>query len=180
MELAARERTLLFRMSLVSYGGTQHLGGRGGESGRIGPPGEAQPMADRWALDFDRATTRDELSRLYEEARAEFDAWIRKPLAVDATETWEELAERIVTDGWGITAGECAMAMRCTPNMVRRARLAELRHPESGYALPVETDPVSWARKLDDAGLTLRQIEALTGVPKSTVHRDRSRVKVKS
>jgi len=162
-------RTLLFRMSLLSYGDTQRLGGRGGESGRIGPPGEARPMADRWARAFAGATP-ETLPGLIEEARAEFDAWIRRPLAPDTTETWEELAERIVTDAWGITADECAVAMRCTPSMVRRARLAEMRHPETGYSLPVERDVVAWARALDDAGLTLGQIETLTGVPKTTLH----------
>lgn len=161
--------TLLARMALLSYGATQHFGGRGGDSGRIGPPGDARPMADRWASRF-AAASPSALAGLVEEAEREFDAWIRKPLAPDTTETWEELAGRIVSDGWGITASECAMAMRCTPTMVRRARLAELRHPETGYGLPVEADSMAWARALDDAGLTLRQIEAVTGVAKSTLH----------
>jgi hypothetical protein len=162
--------TLLARMSLLSYGGTQHFGGRGGESGRIGPPGESAPMADRWARRFAAASSGSALAALVEEAQAELNAWVVRPLAPDTTETWEELAERIVRDGWGVTAQECAVAMRCTPTMVRRARLAELRHPETGYGLPVEGDPMAWARALDDAGLTLRQIEAVTGVAKSTLH----------
>jgi hypothetical protein len=157
-------------MSLVSYGGTQHFGGRGGESGRIGPPGEGAPMVDRWARRFAGAESDSSLAALVEEAEAELRAWVHRPLAPASVETWEELAERIVRDGWGVTAQECAVAMRCTPTMVRRARLAELRHPETGYSLPEFEDPMEWARALDDAGLTLRQIEAVTGVAKSTIH----------
>lgn len=165
------QRALLVRMALVSYGGVQRLGGRrGGEPGRIGPPGEAHPMHERWFAIFAGAVGVSHARTLTDQARAEFDAYVRRPLVPDTTETWEELAERIVSDGWGITAGECARAMRCTPSMVRRARLGQLRHPDTGYSLPTESDPVAWARKLDEAGLTLRQIEALTGVPKSTLH----------
>jgi hypothetical protein len=162
-------------MALLSYGGAQSFGGRGGESSRIGPPGEARPMADEWARRFAGARDAEELGRLTDEAEAEYDTTVRRALAPDTTETWEELAARIVADGWGISAADCAMAMRCTPSMVARARLAELRHPESGYRLPEIGDPVAWARALDQAGLTLRQIEALTGVSKSTVHRLKAR-----
>lgn len=163
-------RTLLSRMALIGYGDTQRLGGRAGESGRTGPPGEANPMHERWATLFAAAATPEALAAMVEEAQAELSAWVRKPLAPDVSETWEELAERIVTDGWGVSASECALAMRCTPTMVRRARLAEMRHPDSGYSLPVEADAMAWARRLDDAGLTLGQIQTLTGVAKSTLH----------
>src|SRR3954471_16814705 len=171
MELSSAQRVLLARMALLSYGTVTRFGGRGGgDSERIGPPGEAQPMADRWATTFAGATP-ENASALTEQAQAELDTYVRRPLAPDTTETWEELAGRIVADGWGVTAAACAMAMRCTPSMVRRARLAELRHPDTGYSLPVEADAVAWAMALDVAGLTLRQIEAVTGVSKSSVHR---------
>jgi hypothetical protein len=175
-DLAPDQRALLARMALLSYGSVTKLGGaRGGESGRVGPSGDAHPMVDRWAALFAGAATPEALAALTEEARHEFDTTIRRPLAPDTTETWEEHAARIVSDGWGITADECAMAMRCTPTMVRRARLAEMRHPDTGHALPpAENDPRAWARRLDEAGLTLRQIEAVTGVSKSAVHRMKS------
>jgi hypothetical protein len=75
-----------------------------------------------------------------------------------------------VSDGWGVSADDCARAMRCTPTMVRRARLAEMRHPDNGYVLPDGHDPITWAVELDSIGLTLRQIEAVTGVPRTTLH----------
>lgn len=161
---------MLIRMALLSYGGVQRHGGRRGESGSIGPPGESSPLHHKWAVVFVQAADPDMARRLTEEAQAELESWVRRPLAPDTTETWEELAARIVGDGWGIEADECARAMRCTPTMVRRARLAEMRHPDTGYHLPHAPDPLSWAIQLDRLGLTLRQIEAITGVAKSTLH----------
>jgi len=171
VSITREQRTILIRMALVSYGGVQRFGGRRGESEQVGPPGEGRPMHEEWEMIFASAGNEEMARRLTVAARAELDAWVRRPLTPDTTETWEELAARIVSDGWGIGAGDCAIAMRCTPNMVRRARLAEMRHPDTGYVLPAGHDPITWAIELDRIGLTLRQIESLTGVPKSTLHR---------
>ena len=159
-------------MALVSYGAVQAYRTRtSGGTSDARPLGEARPMHDRWAIIFANARTEDELAALLEAGQAELDGWIRRPFAPDTTETLEDLCARIVGDGWGVSADECSRAMRCTPTLVRRARLAALRHPETGYSLPSKSrHPMTWAHKLDAAGLTLRQIEALTGVPKSTLH----------
>lgn len=165
-------RDLLVRMALLSYGDVQRLGGRrGGESDRIGPTGDSSPLHERWGATFDASSDAD-LPALLAQARAELDAWLRRPFAPDTTETWEELAARIVADGWSVPASDCAIAMRCTTTMVRRARLAAGRTPDYGYPLP-EGDPdrVAWARALNDAGVSFRQVQAMTGVPKSTLHR---------
>ena len=159
-------------MALISYGGVSAAGFvRGGEPDRIGPTGEGAPLHDAWGERFDAAGD-DDLPALLAQARADLDAWIRRPFAPDTTETWEELAARIVADGWSVSANDCAIAMRCTTTMVRRARLAAGKTPDYGYPLP-EGDPdrVTWARALNDAGLSFRQVQALTGVPKSTLHR---------
>jgi len=127
-------------------------------------------MHHRWGPILARAYG-EQLSDLLGEAQAELDAWIRRPLAPDTAETLEDLYARIVEDGWGVTASECARAMRCTPTLVRRARLAAGRHPENGYHLPgAGTDVYVWACSLDAAGLTVRQIALVTGLPKSTLH----------
>lgn len=170
---ARREaRNLLVRMSLLSYGGVSAMGYvRGGEPAGIGPTGEGMPMHHEWGALFDAAADAD-LPALITQARAELDAWIRRPFAPDTTETWEELAARIVSDGWGVSARDCALAMRCTPTMVRRARLAAGRSPEYGYPLPEDGgDRLTWARALNAAGLSLGQIQGLTGIPKTTLHR---------
>ena len=165
-------RPLLARMSLVSYGGVAALERRrGGDSGRIGPPGERYPMDEQLADALERAPDAGAARAILEAAEAEFAAYVRRPLAPDTTETWEELAARIVGDGWAMSARECADRMRTSPTLVRRARMAEMRHPETGYPLPERrADLMGWARELDAVGLSVRQIEALTSVPKSTLH----------
>lgn len=171
VNITPEQRTILVRMALVSHGGVQRLGGRrGGESGRTGPPGESLPMHEEWFVIF-KDTPEHQAVAITEQAQADLDAWLRRPLAHDTTETMEELNARIVADGWGIDAVDCSVAMRCTVTMVRRARLAEMRHPDTGLTLPhVDRDPLGWANALDAVGLTLRQIEAITGIPKSTLH----------
>lgn len=172
VELSVAQRTLLARMALLSYGPVQRLGGRRGGESSGKPPGESSPMHETWLAIFAGAESLEEALVLTEAAQAEYDAAVRRALVPDTTETWEELASRIVGDGWGLSADECALAMRCTPSMVRRARLGELRHPDTGYGLPVlDADPVTWARVLSDCGLSLREVEAVTGISKSSVHR---------
>lgn len=163
---------VLVRMALVSYGAVQSFGPRSRSADRqLRPPGESAPMVDRWAALFAGAADAEQLRALVGEAQAELDAWLRRPLVPETTETLGELCARIVSDGWGITAEECARAMRCTVTLVRRSRLDAVRHPETGYHLPGrQSDPMAWALRLDMAGLSLREIEDLTGVPKSTLH----------
>lgn len=162
-------RPILTRMALLSYGSVQVMGARvnGGDDARP-PSGELHPMAEKWAARIEADPRLETLDAM----RAELGAWLRRPLAPQSAETLEELCARIVADGWGITADECAMAMRCTPTMVRRARLAEMRNPETGRALPDRgAGGIVWAHALYTAGLSLRQVEAITGVSKSTLHR---------
>jgi DNA-binding IclR family transcriptional regulator len=166
-------RPVLMRMALLSNGKVAALErSRGGESERVGPSGNAHPLYERWAERIASAPDAETARALLEAAEAELGAQLRRPLAPDTTETLDELMARIVQDGWGITAEECAVAMRCTPTLVRRARLEARRHPDTGYALPeFEGDVWKWARRLDQVGLSVRQIEALTALPKSTLHR---------
>lgn len=169
-----RVRALLARMELVSYGTVQRFGsGRGsGHDGGNCPPGESTPLHEEWAAILDGAPPDTEVRQaLLAEAEAELEAYVRRQLAPDTVETLDELCDRVVADGWGITADECSRAMRCTPTLVRRARLDAGRHPETGYHLPARSpDALTWARALDGVGLSVRQIEELTGIPKSTLH----------
>lgn len=164
----AAARPVIMRMALLSYGSVQVMGRRQGGDDARAPSGESHPMAEKWARKIIDAPTQETLDA----AKAELGSWLRRPLVPDTTESLEELCARIVTDGWGITAEECAVAMRCTPTLVRRARLAEMRHPETGRSLPERgAGGIAWARELERLGLSLRQIEAITGVSKSSLHR---------
>jgi hypothetical protein len=158
-------------MELLSYGSVSRMGGRRSAESPGAPNGEAHPLHERWREIFMDAPA-DAIGELVQRAEAELDAALRRRFVVETTETFEELCARIVADGWGIDADECARAMRCNVSLVRRARLDAGRHPETGGALPEpRADRVAWARELDAAGLSLRQIESITGLPKSTVHR---------
>lgn len=167
-QVIAAARPVLMRMALISYGGVQAVGRRQGGDDARPPSGESHPMVEIWAARIMAAPTVETLDA----ARAELGSWLRRPLAPQSAETLEELCARIVADGWGIMAEECAMAMRCTPTLVRRARLAAMRHPDTGKTLPAARgDGLGWARQLSDVGLSLRQVEAITGISKSRLHR---------
>lgn len=169
----ADARPVLVRMAMLSNGTVAKLErSRGGESEHVGPSGESRPLHERWAALIASASDAGMARERLEAARAELHAQLRRPLAPDTTETLEELCSRIVDDGWGITAREAAMAMRCTPTLVRQARLLARRHPETGYGLPDTIgDPWSDARRLDAAGLSVRHIEVLTGLPRRSLYR---------
>lgn len=165
-------RLVLARMELLSYGTVSRLDGRRSAESPGAPNGDARPMHDLWRRLFAETRDAEEARIVLERANEALDAALRRRFVAQATETLADLCARIVADGWGISANDCAVAMRCTPTLVRRARLDGGRHPETGGHLPeARTDPLTWARELDHAGLSLRQIEALTGVPKSSLHR---------
>lgn len=167
-------RPVLARMELLSYGTVQRMGSRRGAETNGRPPGEDHPMHEIWARLLRETRDAKSARTVLQRACDALDAALRRRLVPDTVETLDELCARIVSDGWGIGADECAIAMRCTPTLVRRARLDAGRHPETGADLPpARADRMTWARELDDAGLSLRQIERLTGVSKDTVRRRR-------
>lgn len=159
-------------MEMLSYGSVSRMGGRRGVESPGSPQGEAHPLHEVFAKLLADAADAEAMRTILDLARQELDAALRRRLVPETTETLDELCARIVADGWGIDADECARAMRCTPTLVRRARLDASRHPESGGSLPERNgDPLAWSVALDAAGLSLRQIESITGVPKSSLHR---------
>jgi len=166
-------RPLLLRMALLSHGSVAALGYRRASGfGDRAPSGDANPMVDRVISLLRAAETAEQAQAVLNQARAEYAAHVRRQLAPSTVETWDELAERVVADGWGLSVRECSVAMCCSVTLVRRARLGARRHPETGYALPEpRPDPLAWARELDAVGLSVRQIEALTGIPSTTVFR---------
>lgn len=65
-------------------------------------------------------------------------------------------------------AVDVAIMCRCTVTVVRRARLAAERDPERGKSL-AGVSVERWARELRACGYSLRQVSALTGIPRSTI-----------
>jgi DNA invertase Pin-like site-specific DNA recombinase len=60
-----------------------------------------------------------------------------------------------------------SLACRCTPTLVRRVRVDGERNPETGR----EEGSLQHARDLLASGMSLRQVAVLTGISKSTLHR---------
>lgn len=136
------------------------------------PPSSTAPCGDDtpatyWRARFGDARDDDEARALVEQARAELRAIRRRAFAPMRYETADELAERVVVEGEGVDALHVAIALRCTPTFVRRARLAQGRDPEFGRVVDLD---VLEPRALLDAGLSVRQAAAVLGVPRSTLH----------
>ena len=136
------------------------------------PPDSAPPTGDEspaafWRDRFDQADTPDQAAALLEAARAEL-AHIRRRAFPDVS--WEdasELAARVLRDGEGVDAGTVAIALRCTRTFVRKTRLVASRHPDTGRRVRLEVlDPAL----LVGAGLSIRQVAVVVGVPRSTLH----------
>jgi hypothetical protein len=129
------------------------------------PSGDESP-ATYWRARFVAAHDEHEASELVKRARDELRAIRRRSFPATAYDTADELAERVVSDGESVDALSVAIALRCTPTFVRRARIIDGRDPEYGRVVDAELS----ARSLRDAGLSLRQVSAVLGVPRSTLH----------
>lgn len=176
--LSFDDRQILLALQLLSHGGTASLSpvaGRGGESQHIGPSGERLPPHERYLKLLRRPGAN--VAAIMSEARAELDAWKRRPLtAPTAVESLDDLKCRIVEcSGWGVR--DVALAMRCTDALVRVARVEAGRDPAWGEPLdePLPTDPRARALALVDLGMSYRQAEAICGVSIATISRHRGR-----
>jgi hypothetical protein len=132
------------------------------------PRGEHSP-ADRWRERFNAAHEHERAGVLHD-AERELSHLRRRRFAVGTAHDGDELRERILRDGTGMVPRDVAFALRCTPTLVRRTRLAGGRDPEHGR--PVELERFDAAALLA-AGLSFRAVELVLGVSRSTLH-DRS------
>jgi hypothetical protein len=134
--------------------------------GSRAPSGEHSSPAERWCAAFNAA--RDDAQRrdVLRAARSDLAHLQRRRFAVGAISDGDDLRARIVGEAEGATVAVVALALRCTPTLVRRTRLAAGRDAEHGRTLILEPTP----RALRDAGLSLRAIALATGVARSTLH----------
>lgn len=171
-EIREATRLVLVRLALVSHAPAGRMDAmprtRGTPEHRK-PTGDAHPPAEVLRDRLEQADSVIAARRVLDEARAELQRTLRRPFATQQTETADELAERIVLDGAGWLADDVAVAMRCLPRFVRASRLAFGRDPETGLSAP-QGDPWEVARSLYAAGRSLRVIERLTGLARSTLH----------
>jgi hypothetical protein len=136
------------------------------------PPDSAPPTGDEspatyWRERFDGAATDAEARALLAGARAELRHIRRRAFPAVVWEDAVELAARVLGDGEGVDARVVAISLRCTPTFVRRTRVVAGREPEHGRVVSVETlEP----RALVAAGMSIRQVAAVVGMPRSTLH----------
>lgn len=172
--LTREARQVLAEMELLSYGKTASLNssGLGGEKENPVPQGDADPLADQWRFILLRCAAHD-LEDLVREARDELDGIRRRDpaLLVESVEeprtAWEA---RLVEEGEGYEARHVATSFLCGVKDVMRVRLAAGRDPSDGR-LTFSEDKVARVKKLAAGGLSEREIQAQTGVAKTTVRR---------
>jgi hypothetical protein len=160
-------RDVVIGYALLQYGSVQRWGrsARSAE-GALLPQGEDYPPIDYWLGLIARAQTIDEVHAIVDRARSELRAWRRRPEPPPEGESFEDLKRRIVDEGEGWTPQEVALAMRCTPTLVRNIR-SELEL-DVEYGRPDRSLAHGLALLRD--GVTLRAAAMATGIPKSTLH----------
>jgi hypothetical protein len=130
------------------------------------PQGEGFPPLDHWLDLIAKAQTLAEVRTIRERARAELSAWRRREEPPPTGETFVDLKARIIHEGEGWTPQEVALAMRCTPTLVRNVRSEAERDPE--YGRPDRR--LQHGLDLLSEGVSLRAASMATGIPKSTLH----------
>jgi hypothetical protein len=158
---------LVIGYHLIQYGGTMAWGRQAPSAERNPlPGGEGCPPLDYWLDLLERSATIEDAQIVIGRARAELDAWRRRPEPPPSGETLEDLKTRILREGAGWTPKEVALAMRVTPTLVRNVRTEAERDPDTGRP----DGSLKHGLALLDAGLSIRQAAQITGIPKSTLH----------
>lgn len=160
-------RDVLVGYALIQYGSVMRWGRTvpSAESA-VFPQGEGFPPMDHWLGLLSRCETMEEVEIVVERARAELQAWRRRPDPPPPGETLTNLKRRVLEDGESWTPQEVALAMRVTPTFVRRVRTEAEREPE--YGRPDRS--LAHGLALLASGCSLRQAAQITGIPKSTLH----------
>lgn len=178
VQMYAEVRQVLAELELLSHGTVTNYSSTGGGSGpdTKDPTGESHPPHLRWRSEWEHATDDAHREYVLQAARADLRSYRKRDLTLASApvESEVELEARIVREGKGWTVAETARHCLCTPTLVRRARLkagvnAHTGVPPEGTELP--DDPAQKVRELDENGMSERQIEMVTGIPKTRIRR---------
>jgi hypothetical protein len=173
-ELRAAARQALLELSLCAAAPAQLLTSTTTSSRpSSAPPRRTDDVVGHYRERFAAATTADELEHELEHAKRELALLKARPDGDVRTETFVELAARIVAHGETLPALDVAVAVRSSEALVRRARLLAGRDAETGRQLPLDVvngRPLTFACGLVDAGYSVRAASVLSGVARSTLH----------
>jgi hypothetical protein len=129
------------------------------------PPTGTESPADHWRERFIAATDDAELVVLVEQAAKELRHLRKRTFPAGAWRDRDDLLERVL-GAEGVAPEAIALALRCTPTMVRRLRLTHGCEPEHGRHVTLAAlDPADLVR----AGLSLRAVATVLDVPRSTL-----------
>lgn len=160
-------RDVVIGYELLQYGSVMRWGRViPSAEGAALPAGEGYPPLDYWLDLVSRQQTLEDVRAVVERARSELRAWRRRPEPPPSGESFTDLKRRIIEDGEGWTPKEVALAMRVTPTLVRNVRTEAERDVD--YGRP--DNSLAHGIQLLSAGLSLRQVERITGISKSTLH----------
>jgi hypothetical protein len=168
VEMPSEMRQVLADMEVwLAYGSTTSWGPSTGSGDGYGcPPGEGRPPHVEWRERWMRASVL-ERDRILREAKEHLKSLLHQKRIVIVEETQDELEKRVVAkcrQGWSIE--EVANEFKVTKKFVRIAyATAQTRPDEPSSDKRVE------AQRLAAKGMTERQIEMLTKLPKSTLRR---------
>lgn len=160
-------RDVVAGFALLQYGHTMAWGRQPKAAERPAlPSGEGHPPLDYWLDLLERCATIEDARIVIGRARDELAAWRVRPEPPPEGESFDDLKTRIIREGAGWTPQEVALAFRCTPTLVRNVRTEAERDVE--YGRP--DGSLAHGLNLLGAGLSLRQVAQITGIPKSTLH----------
>jgi hypothetical protein len=160
-------RETIAGFEMLQYGAVMAWGRRiPSAEGAALPQGESDPPLLYWMDKLASAQTLEEFAAFASQMKDELAAWRRRPDPPPPGETLDDLKRRVLEEGDGWTPHEVALAMRVTPTFVRHARTEAERDPQTGRP----DNRLAKGLKLLKEGFSLRQVESITGVPKSTLH----------
>lgn len=180
-------RIVLGELELLSHGSTQSFAaapGGGSDEGYGRPPGDEFPPHIRWRGEWEKnareeregkrtpAEANERREEILRHARDELVAHRKRDMArvVVVQESEEDLEARVVKEGKDWSIEETARHCRVTPTFVRKARLKAETDAKAADALTAE-EKHERCRELAENGMSERQIEMVTKLPKTTIRR---------
>jgi hypothetical protein len=174
LNLDHRIRSVLAQLEIrLHYGSitAYNSSGSGGKAeGGDCPPGESYPPHDRYRLEYIACEDDHCRIRVCEAAESLLKTLTSVKTVEVVPETREDRRQRILSKpGW--PAQDVARWMQGGVREVHAARVEAGVDPERGLELPQMADSTERVLALAARWCSVRQIEAQTGVPKSTVQR---------
>lgn len=180
-EIESRMREVLLQLELVTNGRTASFDVAGSSDPDWTPALSAHDAPHlHYAARWNAATTDEQRQRCLDDARRELLELRHSRGNRRAEESKADRDKRIVEHFEGIDAHEVAIRVRCGLRDVWHAReqagrdIAKGRRPRNGHELTADARRVE-VQRLDEEGLSARQIAFSLGVHYDTVRRDLGR-----